>query len=197
MGFCSVAATVCSAASDCPGMNETCDKPTCAFHNDCQMPDQTADLGECAPEVRNTGELWTETLWLARTNLVARCGFDTSLRTANQLVVAGMKLSVPDPTFLDDRNAILQADLLDEFFCQPKVCSNDASLTCSDANIAADCGDANATCGFVARGTLSDCKEPVTDTDLGLCLPDPANTSGANQCLLWDAFAKMGLGLSA
>ncbi len=135
LGVCSGNTQSCGNDGDCPG-GETCgSKPTCAFHNDCDMPPQAFDLGDCKPETHNTGELWTEALWLARANMVIKYGFNVGGLTMNRLVVEGMKLTDPDPTFLDARDGILQADL--------------------------------------------------------------ALNAGVNQCLLWDAFARMGMGYSA
>jgi hypothetical protein len=63
-------------------------------------------------EVHNTGEVWCSALWEARAALVRPIGFaghDVMLR----LVVDGMKLSPSNPTFVQARAAILQADLVD------------------------------------------------------------------------------------
>ncbi|HEY7661463.1 MAG TPA: M36 family metallopeptidase [Actinomycetota bacterium] len=56
------------------------------------------------PEVHADGEIWTQTLWDIREAL----GSDV----AETVVTRGMELSPPDPTFLDMRNAIIQADLI-------------------------------------------------------------------------------------
>jgi len=55
-----------------------------------------------APEVHASGEVWTQTLWDVRERLGSRI--------ANMLVTRGMELSRNDPTMLDMRNAIIQAD---------------------------------------------------------------------------------------
>jgi len=55
-----------------------------------------------APEVHASGEVWTQTLW----DLRERLGH----RVANMLITRGMELSRNDPTMLDMRNAIIQAD---------------------------------------------------------------------------------------
>lgn len=124
----------CTKDSDC-GMGNTCVTLGCSFDFQCQPPNTTIAQGTCIAEVHNTGELWSETLWLARANLVEKYGFVTGSKTIHQLVIDGMKLASPAPTFLDMRDAILLADRV--------------------------------------------------------------NNDGVNQCLLWDAFARMGLGLSA
>ena len=66
-----------------------------------------ADLGKIdgAPEVHADGEIWAETLWDLRTAI----GSDI----AERLVTDALRLSPPEPTFLDERNAILQADHVD------------------------------------------------------------------------------------
>ena len=55
-----------------------------------------------APEVHGDGEIWAETLW----DLRAAVGSTN----ARRLITQGMRLSPPEPSFLDMRNAILQAD---------------------------------------------------------------------------------------
>jgi extracellular elastinolytic metalloproteinase len=63
--------------------------------------DIAAALG--IPEVHGTGEIWGQTLW----DLRKRFG----RRITNSLVTRAMELSPADPSFLDMRNSILQADL--------------------------------------------------------------------------------------
>jgi extracellular elastinolytic metalloproteinase len=62
------------------------------------------DLGKIAPipEVHADGEIWGETLW----DLRAAVG----VKTAESVVTRAMELSPASPSFLDMRNAILQAD---------------------------------------------------------------------------------------
>ncbi|MEV5952947.1 M36 family metallopeptidase [Streptomyces sp. NPDC051987] len=54
------------------------------------------------PEPHADGEIWGETLWDLRTRLGSRL--------TESLVTRAMELSPANPTFLDQRNAILQAD---------------------------------------------------------------------------------------
>jgi extracellular elastinolytic metalloproteinase len=54
------------------------------------------------PETHADGEIWGETLWDLRTSLGSRL--------TESLVTRAMELSPANPTFLDERNAILQAD---------------------------------------------------------------------------------------
>ena len=63
------------------------------------------DFGQVSPfgpEVHADGEIWVQTLWDIRTAL----GSEVTLA----LVTRGMELSPPEPSFLDMRNAILEAD---------------------------------------------------------------------------------------
>ncbi|MBK7874529.1 MAG: M36 family metallopeptidase [Planctomycetes bacterium] len=68
-------------------------------------------IGNTANEVHNVGEVWCVTLWEARANLIAAHGF-VGNDEIMQLVVDGMKLSVNNPSFVNARDAILQADLV-------------------------------------------------------------------------------------
>src|SRR5262249_9178927 len=102
----------CTKDADC-GSGNTCDSKACSFDFQCQPPETTIPQGICAAEVHNTGEIWAETLWIARANMVWKYGFTTGGETMLQDVIDGMKLSAPKPTFLDMRDAILQADQVD------------------------------------------------------------------------------------
>jgi hypothetical protein len=55
------------------------------------------------PEVHASGEVWAQTLWDLRKKL--------GRKAADMVITRGMELSADDPTFLDMRNAIVQADL--------------------------------------------------------------------------------------
>lgn len=63
-------------------------------------------------EVHNIGEVWCSALWEVRANLIKRHGFAIGNELALQLVTDGMKLCPPDPNFLQARDAIIQADLV-------------------------------------------------------------------------------------
>ncbi len=56
------------------------------------------------PEVHADGEIWAQTLWQLRQLL--------GQTLTESLVTRAMELSPPEPSFLDMRNAILQADLV-------------------------------------------------------------------------------------
>jgi hypothetical protein len=62
------------------------------------------DFGKVAgaPEVHSDGEIWAQTLWDLRTAVGSR--------VAEMLVTRAMELSPSNPSYLDERNAILQAD---------------------------------------------------------------------------------------
>jgi extracellular elastinolytic metalloproteinase len=56
------------------------------------------------PEVRADGEIWAQTLWDLRNAI--------GPKKAESLVTRAMELSPSNPSFLDERNSILQADLI-------------------------------------------------------------------------------------
>ena len=68
-------------------------------------------IGNTASQVHNVGEVWCVTLWEARAALVAKYGFPGN-QVMLQLVTDGMKLSPGNPNFLQARDAIIQADLV-------------------------------------------------------------------------------------
>ncbi|MCU1338501.1 MAG: hypothetical protein JWO19_4082 [Bryobacterales bacterium] len=75
-----------------------------------------ADLGNVTvfgPEVHDDGEIWMEALMELRANLIAQFGEAEGRRRVRLLVMDGMKLSVPAPSMVDMRDAILLADRVD------------------------------------------------------------------------------------
>jgi hypothetical protein len=74
-----------------------------------------ADLGTVIPfpEVHADGEIWVEALMEIRANLIAQLGEAEGRRRVRMLVLDGMKLSLPAPSMVDMRDAILLADRLD------------------------------------------------------------------------------------
>ncbi len=66
-----------------------------------------------ADNTHRLGEVWCTTLWDARANLIDKYGYAAGNRLILQLVTDGMKLSPPNPNFLQARDAILQADQVD------------------------------------------------------------------------------------
>lgn len=75
-------------------------------------PIMTSTQQQSPAEVHNLGEVWCSALWEMRANLIAKDGFAVGNKLALQLVTDGMKLSPPDPNFLQARDAIIQADLV-------------------------------------------------------------------------------------
>jgi uncharacterized repeat protein (TIGR01451 family) len=65
-----------------------------------------------ASEVHYQGEVWCAALWEMRANLIAKYGYDVGNELALQLTTDGMKLTSPDPNFLQARDGIIQADLV-------------------------------------------------------------------------------------
>ena len=66
------------------------------------------------------GEVWCVTLWEARANLINKYGWAVGNQLILQLVTDGMKLSPANPNFLQARDAILQADLVDNAGREPQ-----------------------------------------------------------------------------
>jgi len=66
-----------------------------------------ADL---ANEVHSQGEVWCMMLWEMRANLNRKLGPEAGNNLALQLVTDGLKLSPPNPNFVQARDAILLAD---------------------------------------------------------------------------------------
>ncbi|MEP6663339.1 MAG: M36 family metallopeptidase, partial [Verrucomicrobiota bacterium] len=69
--------------------------------------------GNSAAEEHNLGEVWCSALWEGRAALIAKHGFAAGNQLMLQLVTDGMNLSPPNPNFLQARDAILQADEVD------------------------------------------------------------------------------------
>jgi Fungalysin metallopeptidase (M36)/Calx-beta domain/Putative Ig domain/Fungalysin/Thermolysin Propeptide Motif len=64
-------------------------------------------------EIHNLGEIWCATLWDARANLIRKYGFDIGNQLVLQLITDALSLTPPNPDFIQARDAILQADLVD------------------------------------------------------------------------------------
>ncbi len=60
--------------------------------------------------IYSLGEFWCVTLWDMRANLIHKYGFATGNQLALQLVTDALKLTPANPTFIDARQAILDAD---------------------------------------------------------------------------------------
>lgn len=61
------------------------------------------------PEVHDDGEIWGQVLWSLRAALIGAHGEAAGTARARRYITDGMRLSPPEPSFLDMRNAILQA----------------------------------------------------------------------------------------
>ena len=64
-----------------------------------------------ASQVHHQGEVWCSPLWDARASLVAKYGYPGN-ELMLQLVTDGMKLGPANPNFLEARDAIILADLV-------------------------------------------------------------------------------------
>jgi hypothetical protein len=64
-------------------------------------------------EVHNQGEVWCAILWDARANLIAKYGPATGSHLIIQLVTDALNLTPANPNFIQARDAIIQADLVD------------------------------------------------------------------------------------
>jgi extracellular elastinolytic metalloproteinase len=104
MGFYTFAGIVRSQPIDCPVATSA---TGCAGTSTAGPGGYTfGDFGDVAglPEVHFDGEIWLETLWELRNALGSEA--------TQGLVTRAMELSPPEPSFLDMRNSILQADLV-------------------------------------------------------------------------------------
>ncbi len=74
-----------------------------------------ANIGQVIPfpEVHADGEIWFEALWEVRANLIQQFGEAEGRRRVRLLVLDGMKLSIPAPSMVNMRDAILLADRVD------------------------------------------------------------------------------------
>ncbi|WP_433298915.1 M36 family metallopeptidase [Actinoplanes sp. CA-030573] len=121
------------------------------------------------PEVHADGEIWAQTLWDLRKALGSK--------TTESLVTRAMELSPANPSFLDERNAILQAD---------RVVDNGRNAAKIWKTFAAR------GMGFFAGVLNGDDAEPVED----FSLPPAANTPrGAVTGTVTDNFGKPAAGV--
>jgi hypothetical protein len=74
-----------------------------------------AGICTCGVEVHADGEIWSETLWDLRTRMIAAHGAALGLNRTRALVTDGLRLAPANPTFLQMRNAIVQADAVHGF----------------------------------------------------------------------------------
>ncbi len=121
-----------------------------------------ADLGtiDGEPEVHADGEIWTQTLWELRQRLIADLGAATGTSHLRRLVTTALRLSPPNPSFLDLRNAILQA--------AAAVLPADTSAIWQVF--------ARRGMGYFASTTSADDLHPIADTHLPPAPGDPSGT---------------------
>jgi uncharacterized repeat protein (TIGR01451 family) len=125
-----------------------------------------------ADEVHNQGEVWCVTLWDARVNLVAKHGFTNGNQIMLQLVTDGMKLAPVNPNFLQARDAIIQADIVNN-------------------------GGANffeLWSAFAKRGMGSSASSPASGTTVGLVEAFDLPGLGFNRAIILDTFTGNGNG---
>ena len=70
------------------------------------------DLGKVigSPEVHADGEIWGQLLWQLRDVLIRRWGGSIGSDNAEKIITGAMRLSPPEPSMLDMRNALIMAD---------------------------------------------------------------------------------------
>lgn len=112
-----------------------------------------------SPQVHFMGEVWCATLWEVRANLIVKYGWAVGNQLMLQLVTDGMKLSPVNPTFLQARDAIVQADLVNNGAANWKELWR----------------------GFAKRGMGASAVVPSSETSTGVTeafdLPDSLNVS--------------------
>jgi len=112
--------TVRTEGLDCPpgdaGPNDECPGTGTAGAGGYDY-DDFAEVGD-APEIHLDGEIWAQTLWDLRTQLIEahsgeadpeHPGEDVGLWRTRAYITEGLRLAPDNPTFLDMRNAIVQA----------------------------------------------------------------------------------------
>jgi extracellular elastinolytic metalloproteinase len=62
------------------------------------------------PEVHADGEIWAAILWSVRESLIKNLGKEKGEQVIEQLVIDAMPISVPDPSMVDMRTALITAD---------------------------------------------------------------------------------------
>ena len=93
---------------DCPGAGDA--GPGGYTYGDFGKISGSGPFG--GPEVHADGEIWGETLWDLRSALVTLTGSQAEgSDIAEAIVTGGLRLSPPEPSFLDERDAIIQADV--------------------------------------------------------------------------------------
>src|SRR4051812_437803 len=100
---------------DCPPSQS---KPLCRGAGNAGPGGYTlGDMGKIArgpfgvfPQGHADGEIWGQTLWQIRQRLTASLGQAAGRNRAEDIITRAMELSPPNPSMIDMRNAVLQAD---------------------------------------------------------------------------------------
>lgn len=72
-------------------------------------PKSGAHISTAASQVHRAGEVWSSLLWEVRALMINRLGHVAGNQRAMQVVTDGMKLAPLNPTFVDERDAIIMA----------------------------------------------------------------------------------------
>ena len=89
------------------------DPSQASSHNGVPLNPITSVINAPTADPHNQGEIWCVALWDARANLINKYGFNIGSQLILQLVTDGMNLAPANPTFLQARDAIIQADMVD------------------------------------------------------------------------------------
>jgi len=160
------------------GRKMAIDCPVDVVHANCKLGTEDggltyADYGQVhtEPEEHYDGEIMGQTLWQLRDALLAAHPADGQSRI-RELIYVALQLSPPEPSFLDYRNALLQADrvlrqgedaqLIWQVFSERKMGWYASSTDSDDPDPVAD--DEPGPGGITGTGTLSGI---VTDRDSG------------------------------
>lgn len=127
-----------------------------------------------ASEVHNQGEIWCTVLWECRAQMVKVYGFAGN-EIMLKLVTDGMKLGPSNPTFLEARDAILQADVVNNQGAN--VCQLWEAFAKRGFGTSATVPNGNTTTGVVeAFDTPGECSVNVSETIVDDTTGGNANT---------------------
>jgi hypothetical protein len=134
------------------------------------------------PSVHREGEVWCGMLWDMRANLIARYGAVVGNDLALRLVTDGLKLSPANPTFVQARDAILQADLVNSGgLNRGEIWTAFAKRKMGSGAVAPPGGNLYAS-GAIESGTVPDALE-VSNLDGWNFNLDPGTTSATTLTL--------------
>jgi hypothetical protein len=134
------------------------------------------------PSVHREGEVWCGMLWDMRASLIARYGAVAGNDLALRLVTDALKLSPANPTFVQARDAILQADLVNSAgLHRGEIWTAFAKRKMGSGAVAPPGGNLY-TIGAVESGTVPDALE-VSNLDGWNFNLDPAATTSTTLTL--------------